>query len=89
MPAANPINPLSDDPTQPARHAAAITPDNSTDLTTATRGLYVGGAGDVAAIMAGGETVTFVGLAAGVVHPLSVARVKATGTTATGIVGVW
>lgn len=87
--ATNPINPLSDDVTQPARNAVAITPSDTTDLTIATRGIYIGGAGNVAVIMAGGQTVTFTALATGIVHPLSVARVKSTGTTATTIIGVY
>lgn len=89
MAAANPFNPITDDPTQPARHAVAITPDNSNDLVTVTRGIYVGTAGDLAVVMVGGETVTFVGLTAGVLYPLAVARVKLTGTTADNLIGVY
>jgi hypothetical protein len=33
--------------------------------------------------------VTFTGLAAGVIHPIAAKRVYATGTGATGIVGVY
>lgn len=73
----------------PVAHATAITPHDDNDLTIVTRGLYVGGAGDVAVILHGGEAVTFTSLAAGVIHPLRVTRVKATGTTATAILGVW
>lgn len=81
---------VSPSATGPGRQAVAITPDNSTDLATTTRGLYVGAAGDVAVILADDSAaVTFTALAAGIVHPLAVKRVKATGTTATGIVGVY
>jgi hypothetical protein len=73
----------------PAVDAFAITPDNSNDLATVTRGIYVGVSGDLKVITLGGETVTFVGLAAGMIHPIRVARVLATGTTATSIVGVY
>ena len=38
--------------------------------------------------MLSGEDITFPGLAAGVVHPLEVIRVFATGTTADDIRGV-
>lgn len=76
--------------TSPAENAAAVTPNDSTDLTTATRGLYIGGAGDVVVDMVGGETsVPFTGLIAGNVYPLRVIRVRATGTTATDIVALW
>jgi hypothetical protein len=75
--------------TAPAVHAFAITPANGADLSFVTRGLYVGVSGDVKVDTLGGDTVTFVGLAAGVIHPIRAKRVYATGTTATDIVGVY
>jgi hypothetical protein len=65
--------------------AAAVTPSDSTDLTWITRGLYIGGAGNVAVNMADGTTVTFYGCLAGTVLNFCVSRVLATGTTATHI----
>lgn len=68
----------------------AITKNDSADLAFVTRGIYVGGSGDLAVILdADSSAVTFVGLAAGVIHPLAVKRVMSTGTTATSIVGVY
>jgi hypothetical protein len=75
--------------TSPARNAAAVTPNDSTDLPTAARGLYIGGAGNVKVTMQGGQDVTFTALAVGVWYPLSVTRVWSTGTTATNIVAIW
>lgn len=75
--------------TSPAEHAAAITTSNTVNLTNATRGIYVGGTGDLKVDMIGGETVTLVGVAAGVVHPIAALRVYATGTTATLLVALW
>lgn len=64
----------------------AITPSDSTDLTAVTREIYVGGAGNISVIWADGrETVEPV--AAGERLPWRLRRVKATGTTATGIRG--
>jgi hypothetical protein len=68
--------------------AVAVTPSDST-VFNQTRGLFVGGAGNVAVTMADGTTITFNGLAVGVVHLLSVKQVKATGTTATNIVALY
>ena len=73
----------------PAEGGSAITPNDSADLATSTRGLYVGASGDVKVTLVGGDTVTFTGLAAGIIHPLRAERVFATGTTATSIVGVY
>lgn len=53
-----------------------------------TRGIYVGVSGDLKVVTAGGTTLTFVGLAAGMTHPLRVSKVFATGTTATDIIGL-
>jgi hypothetical protein len=75
--------------TSPPENAGAIVPSDSEDLPQVTRALYVGGAGDVALRMAGGELVTLANLQAGSLVPLRVARVLATGTSATGLVGLW
>jgi hypothetical protein len=70
--------------------ASAVTPADGTDLPNgSTSGIYVGAAGDVAVVMNNGDSVTFTGLSAGTVHKLSVKRIKATGTTATGIVALY
>lgn len=71
----------------PAEHATAITPNDDADLTYVTRALYVGGDGNVTGITAGGETITVVGLLAGMLYPFRFVRIKATGTSATNLVG--
>lgn len=72
----------------PAKRAEAITPDDANDIVTVTRALYVGSAGDVRVDMADGSDVTFSSVPSGTVLPLRVRRVYATGTTASGIVGL-
>jgi len=71
----------------PITDLEAITPNDSTDLSYVTRGLYIGGAGNVRVITVGGQTVTLTALAVGVWHPIRVTRVLSTSTTATSIVG--
>lgn len=71
-----------------ASNAFSITPADA-DMSTPARALYVGGAGNVAVVTTGGDSVTFVGVAAGTVLPVSVRRVSSTGTTATSIVGMY
>lgn len=71
----------------PAQHAAAVTPDDGTDLPATARALWVGAQGDVKVTMAGGEEVTFAGVSG--VLPVRVARVWETGTTASDIVAMW
>ena len=73
----------------PADDGVEITPSDTVDLERVTRGLYVGTIGDVKVTMASGNTVTWVALAAGVIHPLQVRRVFATGTDATDIVAAY
>lgn len=73
----------------PIESAFDITPNNTTDLTRVTRGIYVGTSGDLKVDTADGDTVTFVGLSAGVIHPMRIRRVYATGTDADDIIGVY
>ena len=78
-----------------AGRAAAVTPSNTVDIPSITGGtnngcvLYVGGAGDLTVDTVGGDTVTFVGVAAGSFIPVQVKRVYAAGTSATSIVALW
>ena len=74
---------------QPAANAESITPSDSTDLEAITRGIYVGGAGNIAVVMLGGGSVTFVGVLAGTILPIRVTRVKDTNTTATSLIGLY
>jgi len=70
----------------PAIRAAAVTPSDSTDLGD-VRGLYIGGAGDVAIRAKGNDAaVTHVGVTAGSYMPIRAQYVYSTGTTATNIV---
>lgn len=73
-----------------AENAAALTPSDSFTF-LATRGLWVGGGGNVAVVMANDSSaaVTFTNVAPGTVLPLRVTKVMNTNTTATGIVGLW
>lgn len=73
----------------PALEAAEVTPSDSSDLASDSRSLYVGGAGTLRVTMTGGQVVNLTGISAGLVLPLRVRRVHATGTTATGIVALW
>lgn len=53
------------------------------------RGIYVGVSGDVAVKDDAGNSVTFVGVAAGVIHAISTDRILNTGTDATDIVALF
>ena len=79
----------ADDITSPARGGFAITSSDSTDLVAETRAIYIGSAGDLVAVLASGDEVTFVGLAGGTVLPVRAQRIKATGTTAGDLVGLY
>lgn len=71
--------------------AVAVTPNDSTVLAP-TAALYIGGAGNVAVVMAGegnlNVSVTFTAPPVGTILPLAVKKVMATGTTATLIVAL-
>jgi hypothetical protein len=72
----------------PAASAFVIEPSDDEELVVVTRGVYVGGAGSVVAMLAGDSVaVTFSGVPAGAVLPIS-DRMVMEDSTATGIVGL-
>lgn len=75
--------------TAPARRGFAITANDATDLAAETRAVYVGVAGDLAVVLSSGDEVSFAGLAGGTLLPVRARRVKATGTTATQLLGLY
>jgi hypothetical protein len=89
MPATDTFSTTSAALTSPAEHAFAITPHDSNSLSFVTREMYVGSGGDVVAVFAGGEEVTLSGVPSGSRLPYRVTQVKATGTTATALVGLY
>ncbi len=66
----------------------SITTSDSVDFDSVTRGIYVGGDGDIVCINRDGDAVTFVGVLAGSILPIRASRVNATSTTATNLVGL-
>lgn len=70
----------------PAAGVIAVTPSDATVLKN-VRGLYIGGAGNVAVTMQDGSTATFTAPPIGTVLPLQVTKVNAA-TTATLIVAL-
>ena len=74
----------------PANDAAAVTPHNSNELGYVTRGVYVGGEGDLEVVMAGnGATVVFSAVPSGTLLPIRCKIIKADNTTATLILALW
>lgn len=71
---------------KPAVSGSAVTPSDSTELNPPTRALWIGGAGNLAVLLADDTVaITLVGVAAGTLLPISVTKVLSTGTTATDI----
>lgn len=75
--------------TAPADNIFLITPNNDSDLGQLTRGIAFAAAGTLRVTTVANEDVTIPdgALAAGIIHPIRVRKVWATGTSATGIVG--
>lgn len=73
----------------PFTASSAVTPNDDADIAMISRGILVGVSGSVQVTMESGDVITIPTLVAGVVHPIRVKRVHATGTTATGIVSFW
>ncbi len=75
--------------TAPGRDAAAIAPNDLTDLPIVPRALFVGQGGTVAVRMAGGQDISFENVQGGTILPVRARRVLATGTTASSLVALW
>lgn len=70
----------------PADSGEAITP--GTAISSKTRGIYVGGAGDVEAKLVGGNIV-FSAVPVGTILPIRTKLIVAANTTATNLLGIW
>lgn len=77
-----------DEHSAPAVTLVALTKSDSTTFAP-TRGLYVGGAGDVAVKDLSGNSVTLVGATAGSVLPIRCTMLLSTGTSATSVVALY
>jgi hypothetical protein len=75
----------------PAGNAVAVTPHDTNALPSGfSRGIYVGGGGNLQVVMAlNSATVNFASVAGGTLLPIRVSRVQSSGTTATAIIAVW
>ena len=75
--------------TSPAIDGQAVMPSDTALLAQVSRAIYVGTAGDISAELASGTQVTFTAVPAGMILPLRLRRVRATGTSARDIVALW
>ena len=76
-----------------ATSAVAVTPSDTVTIQNNggdTRGclVYVGVSGDLAVVTSAGETVTFKAAPQGMILPVQVTKVLATGTTATDLISL-
>jgi hypothetical protein len=73
----------------PATRCIAITPSDSVAVPIAIKGIYVGGAGDLAVTaQSDGAAVTFKAVPVGTIIPVRAKLVMATNTTATLLIGM-
>lgn len=73
----------------PAIGCFAITPSDTGEFAQWPRRVYVGGAGNIVAVMPDGTIGTFVGVPVGTMLEIRAFRINATGTTATNLVGLY
>jgi hypothetical protein len=73
----------------PAYGAFQITPSDSAELPQVTRAIFIGGEGNLSVTMANGDTVVLTAVQPGMIYPLRCSKVRQSGTSASGIVGLY
>ena len=73
----------------PAYGAFSITPDDAAPLMQVTRAVFVGSEGNMVVTLAHGQTVTLTAVQPGAIYPIRCTHVLQSGTTATGLVGLY
>lgn len=73
----------------PADNVISITPNDGVDLSKVIRGLHVNVGGTVRGILNGDSVTQDFTVNAGALYPYRFKRIFATGTTATGLLGVF
>lgn len=73
----------------PFSHVVAVSPSNTVDLVTVSRGLWVGSVGDLKITTLGGETIVIAAVPSGSFLPIRATRVFATLTTASSILALY
>lgn len=66
----------------------AITTSDTVDLPEKPDAIYVGGAGNIVAVMGDNSKATFTGALVGTILPIAPRRIDATNTTATLLLGL-
>lgn len=89
----NPLNGYdARNPAKPAVKSFAISPDDSNDLVTGTRRIYVGGTGDIKLTLVDDDAnhagVVLKAVPVGTMLEVAARRVYLTGTTATLLIGL-
>lgn len=79
---------FSDSPSAPARQAFAISPHDSEELSPLPKALFVAGAGSLTLCAADSSADVSLSVGAGQILPIRARFIRATGTTASGIVGL-
>lgn len=72
----------------PLTRVRAVTPTDAASLPFITRAILVGQGGDLAVRTVDGDSLTLPALRAGVLYPLALDRIEATGTTAQSVVAL-
>jgi hypothetical protein len=85
----NTFAPFADSPTSPAQLAYAVTPHDTQELPTVTKAIYVGTTGNVMLqAVRSSQDVLLRNVQAGSIIDIQARIIRATGTTASDIVGL-
>ncbi len=85
----NPFEYSADSVSSPARNCVPVVPNDASDLSVVTKAIYVGTGGNIVVrTIDAAADVTFANVPTGTVLPVRARAIRATGTTASQIVGL-
>lgn len=89
MPATDDFAGRPDSVTASARGGEAVVKSDTVDFAKVSKAIYVGGTGDVAAVMADGTVLLYSAVPVGTILPIQAKRINSTNTTATLMVAMY
>lgn len=75
--------------TMPGYDGVAISPNDSSNLASTVRAIYVGSGGNIKLVTPSNTTLEFIGVQTGTILPMQAVKIFSTSTTASLMIGIY